>query len=156
MSYSLAMRIGLIFLVVASGVAGRAHAQNPMQAYASAQADHLMITPGGVDARSGRYNYEETDLSIGGESGLQLTRLSRGGVWGHNEPFGNFTHNFDITIAEKRVIISKSSYSHYANRNYAGADYRMEIRYGFPIDTFDAYATYSTADRRAERAALRS
>lgn len=111
-----------------------AQSANTPQAYASAPADHLLITPNGVDLRSGHYDYKQTDLSIGGDgaAGLQLTRMARwGGIWGHVEPFANFTHNFDIVIAEKRV--HGSNYYH-----GSGSDFRMIVRLGQQVETFDA------------------
>lgn len=36
--------------------------------------DKFVISGGGVDMRSGRYAYSLTDLSIGGDDGLALTR----------------------------------------------------------------------------------
>lgn len=115
-----------------------AQSANTPQAYATAPADHLLVTPTGVDLRTGRYDYKQTDLSIGGEgdSGLQLIRLARGGVLGHDEPFANFTHNFDIMIAEKRVHITGGDYYH-----GSGDDFRMIVRFGGRSETFDSFTT---------------
>lgn len=133
-----ARRILMLTTALAATGAEPALAQsaNTPQAYATAPADHLLVTPNGVDLRSGRYDYKATDLSIGGDgsAGLQLTRLPRGGIWGHVEPFGNFTHNFDMMIAEKLVHIEGGTYNH-----KSGSDYRMIVRLGDKVDTFDGY-----------------
>ncbi|HEX8222420.1 MAG TPA: hypothetical protein VF605_01230, partial [Allosphingosinicella sp.] len=114
------------------------------KAYASAPADHQLITAGGVDLRTLRYDYKATDLAIGGggEAGLELTRLPRGGVWGHQEPFANFTHNFDIMIAEKRVNPNGGNFRH-----GSGNGYRMIVRYGARSESFDAEAASPWFDR---------
>jgi RHS repeat-associated protein len=65
-------------------------------------ADSFVMAPGGVDMRTGRYAYNETDLSIGGEGseGLALTRTLNADVPGHRNPFGNISHNWDIMVSE--------------------------------------------------------
>ncbi|HLL30698.1 MAG TPA: hypothetical protein VK403_06860, partial [Allosphingosinicella sp.] len=136
-----ALGCALLALTACCGLAAgpaAAQGQNTPQAYATAPADHKLVTPNGVDLRSGRFDYRQTDLSIGaeGDSGLQLTRLPRGGIWGHVEPFANFTHNLDIMIAEKRVAISSGRYDH-----GFGEDYRMIVRFGSRSETFDGYST---------------
>src|SRR5206468_3498705 len=58
--------------------------------------------PGGVDMRSGRYMYSQTDLAIPA-AGFALTRTMTQQVQGHNSPFANFSHNWDIMVTEKRI-----------------------------------------------------
>src|SRR5689334_16924800 len=60
--------------------------------------DKFVISAGGVDMRSGRYNYSHTDISIGGDSGLALTRTMTQQGQFHTNPFGSFSHNFDIYV----------------------------------------------------------
>lgn len=107
------------------------------QAYASAPADHLLVTKGGVDMRSGTYNFSQTDLSIGEEgSVLTLTRTPRAGSQQHVLPFGNFTHNWDMYIVEKRVDIVKGNYN-----TGSGLDYRMMAHVGGGAEAFDGLAS---------------
>src|SRR5687767_8422015 len=68
----------------------------------STPAEKFAIAPGGVDMRTGQYAYEETDVAIGG---LALTRTMQPGVLGNTSPFGNFSHNLDIMITERRINI---------------------------------------------------
>ena len=64
-------------------------------------AEKFVTAPGGVDMRTGRYVYSETDLSIGGESGgLALTRTLTANVPGHSNPFANLSHNWDMMVSE--------------------------------------------------------
>ena len=85
-------------------------------------AEKFAIAPGGVDMRTGRYAYSETDLSIGGESGgLALTRILAADVKGHANPFGNLSHNWDIMVSEKRPD---------------GADFQINVHYGGRSQTF--------------------
>ena len=54
--------------------------------------------------RTGRYAYSETDLSGGGGQGaLALTRIMPEAVGNHANPFGNFSHNWDIFLIETPV-----------------------------------------------------
>ena len=65
----------------------------------STPAETFAMAPGGVDMRTGRYVYNETDLAIGGESGaLALTRTMTQPVPGHANPFANLSHNWDIMM----------------------------------------------------------
>jgi YD repeat-containing protein len=94
----------------------------------STPADHFAIAPGGVDMRTGRYVYNETDLSIGG---LALSRTMAAGVLDHANPFGNFSHNWDVMIMERRINISDPG-------NPNGLDYRMNVYFGGRSQTFEA------------------
>jgi YD repeat-containing protein len=99
----------------------------------STPADHFAIAPGGVDMRTGRYVYDETDLSIGGEAGgLVLSRTMAAGVLGHTNPFGNLSHNWDVMIMERRININDPG-------NMQGLDYRMNVYFGGRSQTFEAY-----------------
>jgi hypothetical protein len=91
--------------------------------------DHFVVTPGGVDMRSGRYTYSHTDLSIGGDAGLQLTRSNKQD-YGLN-PFGYLSDNFDIVAVGRRVNIANNDY-----RTGAGNDFQVEVGIGGLSDTF--------------------
>ncbi|MFN3389189.1 MAG: hypothetical protein ACK40O_09655, partial [Allosphingosinicella sp.] len=100
--------------------------------------EKFAIAPGGVDMRSGRYVYEHTDLTIGAEGGaLTLTRTLAQPVWGHTNPFGNFSHNWDILLVEKRVNITENEFKHHAGR----PDYQMEVVFGGRTEAFRAYGS---------------
>jgi RHS repeat-associated protein len=91
-------------------------------------AESFAMAPGGVDMRTGRYAYSETDLSIGGEGGLALTRTMTQNIPGHGNPFGNFSHNWDITITELRI--------QYDNPQLSGLDFRIFVNFGGRSQTF--------------------
>ena len=86
--------------------------------------------------RTGRYVYEQTDLSIGGENGgLALTRTTVQQVAGHTNPFANFSHNWDILLTEKRVNILENNFVH----NPGQPDYQIEIAFGARSQSFRGY-----------------
>jgi hypothetical protein len=93
--------------------------------------DKFVISPGGVDMRSGRYDYSHTDLSIGGESGLALTRTMTQLGLGHASPFGSFSHNFDIYLQETFVSIQNNDF-----RPNAGGDPQIEVIFDGRAQTF--------------------
>ena len=73
------------------------------QSLISNPAEKMLTSPGGVDVGTGEYAYSETDLSIGGEAGgLTLSRMMIHTAGGAN-PFGTFTHNWDIQLQEMPV-----------------------------------------------------
>lgn len=93
--------------------------------------EQYAIAPGGVDMRTGRYVTRQTDLSIGtANGGLSLTRIEATGV--AVDPFGNFSHNWDIKAVERRVDLN--------NPSNGGIDYRMEIVFDGHSATFDSYS----------------
>ncbi|HEY7811311.1 MAG TPA: hypothetical protein VIA98_13150 [Allosphingosinicella sp.] len=93
-------------------------------------ADKFLIAPGGVDLRTGRYAYSETDLSIGGEQGgLALNRTMPEYAGKHANPFGNFSHGWDITLLETRVDLT--------NGQPTGGDYRMTLHLDGRVHTFE-------------------
>lgn len=96
-------------------------------------ADKFFIAPGGVDLRTGRYVYNQTDLTIGGENdrGLSLTRTMSNYVANHANPFGNFSHNWDIMLLETRVGIDSAK--------PVGADFRMNVHAGSRSYTFESH-----------------
>ncbi|MFL6845187.1 MAG: RHS repeat domain-containing protein [Allosphingosinicella sp.] len=100
-------------------------------------AEKYAVAPGGVDMRTGRYAYSQTDLSIGGEGesgGLALTRLMTAGLSGHANPFANLSHNWDVMLSERRI--------QYDNPNQLGNDYRINVHFGGRSQTFQSRAIY--------------
>jgi hypothetical protein len=98
-----------------------------------------MIAPGGVDMRTGRYVYSQTDLSVGqGESLFELKRIMKALVRGHIDPFGNFSHNWDISLSEKRVNIDQHSFDH-----GSGTDFRINVNYGGLTETFQSRSIHT-------------
>ena len=99
-------------------------------------AEKYAIAPGGVDMRTGRYVYTQTDLAIGGTdqaSSLKLVRTMPQTVLNHASPFGNMSHNWDISIEEFRNIRDQGVEA-------SGNDYRMVVSMGGRSETFDAYS----------------
>lgn len=75
----------------------------------------LGSSPGGVDMRSGTFNYQNTDVSIGGEgdAGLTLVRVFsyKDSLSTFRQAFGNFfSHNWDIQLQERRLPRAGSCY----------------------------------------------
>ncbi|MGH6615199.1 hypothetical protein [Sphingomonas sp.] len=96
-------------------------------------AEKFIITPGGVDLRTGRYAYDTTDLTIGGEGGLKLNRIMSDYVGQHANPFGNFSHNWDIMLVETRVGLSQGT--------PVGSDFRANVHSGGRSLTFESNLT---------------
>lgn len=68
--------------------------------------DVMMVSPTGVDLRSGLFQVNKTLLSIGdpGDGGIDFRRLPR--TYGHSESPGRmaqFNHNWDIEFKERRA-----------------------------------------------------
>lgn len=102
----------------------------------SPPAEKFVISPGGVDMRTGRYGYDMTDLSVGESNetgGLALSRTLSTAVVGHQDPFGNFSHNWDVYMTETAVDLANGVY----NQN-TGPDQRMSIRFGGRSETFES------------------
>jgi len=99
-------------------------------------AEKLAVSPGGVDMRSGRYAYDQTDLTIGGGA-LSLARSLAQPVAGHVNPFANFSHNWDVLISEKRINIFQNNFVHQAGQS----DYQMEVSFGGVSQTFRSYGS---------------
>ncbi|HEX8307661.1 MAG TPA: hypothetical protein VF645_04505, partial [Allosphingosinicella sp.] len=88
-------------------------------------AEKFIIAPGGVDMRTGRYVYNETDLSIGGEGngGLALTRtLTANAPNGHFNPFASLSHNWDIMVTETQSekLNERNEYDRFAHVHFGG------------------------------------
>ncbi|HYI49538.1 MAG TPA: hypothetical protein VEX35_13855, partial [Allosphingosinicella sp.] len=129
-----ARRLIRALLGAAGGLAGLAFsapalAQSGESRLISTPAEKFAMAPGGVDMRTGRYAASETDLSIGPEGGgLALTRSLSADVPGHGNPFGNFSHNWDVMVSEMRV--------NYDNSQQSGQDYRIFVHYGGRSQTY--------------------
>jgi len=84
------------FVLLALALVSVAHAQDRI---VNNPAEHFATAPGGVDMRSGRYVYNETDLSIGDkDGGLVLTRTMPEAISEHFHSFGNFANNWDVYL----------------------------------------------------------
>lgn len=121
--------VAVLMMACLNSEAVSAQVKTP-EALATAPADHLLNVGVGLDARTGRFKYQHSDLKIGS---LELNRLSRGGVLGHLEPFGNFTHDFDIMIAVKNVDIEIGQYLHSPGQ----PDLRVVVKFGSEVQVFD-------------------
>ena len=126
----------------ALGVAGPgtvARAQNPAQVLSAPPAEKYAVSPGGVDMRTGTYASQSDDLSIGsgaGDSSLTLTRILGHLVVGHDNPFGNFSSNWDIMLTQKRINLDQGT-----TQDQSGVDYQVSVRFGGRSQTFRAYST---------------
>ncbi|WP_152569457.1 MULTISPECIES: hypothetical protein [Sphingomonas] len=108
--------------------------------------EKMLISPGGVDLRSGRYNYEHKDVAIGDANGIVLTRSISQQLVGHNNPFGSFSHSFDIMVSEKRINLFTGDLI-----NGHGNDFQIEVNFGGLSQTFSSQQQagygYSQASR---------
>jgi len=98
---------------------------------ASPPAERLLVSPTGVDLRTGRYDFSQTDLSIGEASeggGLALTRSLGNDAIGHINPFGNFSHNLDIFL-DMRLIEHLSQ--------GGGSGTQIRVHFGGRSQTFE-------------------
>lgn len=104
---------------------------------ASSSAEQFAVSEGGVDMRTGRYALREVDLSIGSADtgGITFTRLLTTAIGGHEDPFGNLSHDWDILITEKLVDLNGGNLSH-----GSGSDARMQVHFGGRSETFDQAA----------------
>lgn len=143
-------RVALFFLLIVSSwiaMAPLRAQEQPYTAFMSPPADRIVVSPGGVDMRTGRYMFSQTDLSIGGESGgLALTRQAATGVLAHVEPLANFSHNFDIMLTEARVDMVKMNFD-----PGAGQDYRISVHYAGRADTFQARSNVAALAQVSQR-----
>jgi YD repeat-containing protein len=67
-------------------------------------AEKFAMAPGGVDLRTGRYVYSNTDLAVGpadGAGALKLDRIMPDYAGSHANPFGSFSDNWDIFVLER-------------------------------------------------------
>jgi RHS repeat-associated protein len=99
----------------------------------STPAEKFITAPGGVDLRSGRFAYEETDLAIGGggNAGLSLARTLTATVPGHSNPFGNLSHNWDIMVSERKFSID-------APESSSGQDFQIFVHFAGRSQTYQS------------------
>lgn len=104
-------------------------------------AEKFVVAPGGVDMRTMRYVYHDTDLSIGGDGdgGLSLVRTLPTASPPHaTNPFGNFTFNWDFSLDIYRIDI-------YSEDNVPGPplppgnDYKAFVNVDGRTHTFRGY-----------------
>ena len=83
--------------------------------------------------RTGRFVYDETDLSIGGEGsgGLSLKRILTANVIGHSNPFANLSHNWDIMVSELRINMD--------DPDAIGQDFQINVHFGGRSQTYRSY-----------------
>ena len=135
------LRIACGTLFLASGGWAAAGAQSvgggggggdaPISRTLAPPAERLAVTPGGVDMRTGRYNFSQTDLSIGEDNetgGLALTRSLGTDAAGHVSPFANFSHNYDIFITLQQI--DQVTFGN-------GAGTRVRVHFGGRSETFE-------------------
>lgn len=92
-------------------------------------AEKFVTSPGGVDLRTGRFVYSQTDIPAPEPAGgLALTRTMPDYVAMHANQFGNFSSNWDIMLLETRTNL-------YTGEPY-GNDYRMNLHLGGRSITF--------------------
>jgi YD repeat-containing protein len=109
-----------LFLGLTAAFASAGHADNELLA---PPPEKFVISGGGVDMRSGRYAYSHTDLSIGGDGGLALTRsMGQLGI-AHASPFGSFSDNFDIFIQQVTVNMETGDF----RPNVGGPDLQIQV-----------------------------
>ena len=135
--------IALLLAALAALATAFPAAAQPGSTLINTPAETYAIAPGGVDMRTGRYTYSQTDLSIGGAgtAGLALTRSRASGGQGHSNPFGGFSHNWDVMLVERRIDIDAQ------NPEITGVDYRIGVHFGGRSQTFESYS-YSTGFRQ--------
>jgi RHS repeat-associated protein len=124
-------------------------------------AEKYLIAPGGVDLRTGRYAYGETDLGGGGGPGVPaLTRILPEAVGNHANPFGNFSHNWDMFLVETPPLDPGNNMVR-ANVHYGGRSLTFETpgnieagSYSFKSD--GQYASLTYTGSRAAGTAIHS
>ena len=127
--------------------------------------EKMMVSPGGVDMRSGRYAYSKTDVSIGGDSGLSLTRTMNQQVLAHTPPFGSFSHNFDIMLTIKSISVEArimtdwpggpDTQAEVAGGGLSATFLSQGLTAGYDLSSRAGYArlTYSAPDNKRENPA---
>ncbi|HEX8240830.1 MAG TPA: hypothetical protein VF574_13925, partial [Allosphingosinicella sp.] len=104
-------------------------------------AEKFVTAPGGVDMRTGRFVYSETDLSIGGpgNGGLALSRVLAANVLEHGNPFANLSHNWDIMVSEVR--------NNFDDPQANGQDFQINVHFGGRSQTYRARYNYTGFDQ---------
>lgn len=125
------MRTWALAALVALGLAAPAAAQEESKLI-NTPAEKFVTAPGGVDMRTGRYAYNETDLLMGG---LALTRTLTATVGGHGNPFANLSHNWDIMVSETYNPVKNEFDTH---------DLQVNVHYDGRSQTYEAPYVNST------------
>lgn len=128
-------RLALALCVVASPLACPGEARAQTAGVTAPPAEQYTVSPGGVDMRTGRYTYRQTDLSLGQPdgAGISLDRLETAGLPGHISPFANFASNWDITLTERRRNLISG-----ALVTAGDSDFQVYVNEGGRLDTFSA------------------
>jgi hypothetical protein len=112
-----------------------AHAQIAQKLF-NTPAEKFLMAPGGVDMRTGRYVYSQTDLSIGDQiGGITFQRTMTSNLDDHDHPFGNLSHNWEIMISEWRVNMDSPP--------DPGQDYQINIHFGGRTQTYQSRYQWS-------------
>ncbi|HEX5184872.1 MAG TPA: hypothetical protein VFW19_17170 [Allosphingosinicella sp.] len=132
---SIRSRIGALSFAAAVALATGAAPVFAQSTSVATPAEKYAVNPGGVDMRTGAYHYTHTDLAIGGSDesgGLALTR-SQMSPWHRNQPFGNQSYNWDISLSLKRISLQSNNY-----QDGSGIDYQVSIHFGGRSKTFNS------------------
>lgn len=123
------MRRATEFLIVCGAVIAfalsmpsQAFAQTMPSSYLNAPTpDKVAVSAGGVDVRTGHDVNSSTDLSVGSGGGaIALQRSTPTAIQGHVSPFGNFSHNWDITLVIKATLNQYNTNDYTASVNFGG------------------------------------
>ncbi|HEY0311444.1 MAG TPA: hypothetical protein VGC56_03020 [Allosphingosinicella sp.] len=125
-----------------AGLAALAPAAAAADSVLAPPPEKMMVSPGGVDMRSGRYAYSQTDVSIGGDSGLALTRTMTQQVVNHTNPFGNFSHNFDLMLTIKSINVQQGI----STDTPGQPDTQAEVAFGGVSASFQSISTNTGYD----------
>ncbi len=145
-------------LFAAVALAAPAAAQNTSKLI-NMPAEKYLVAPGGVDMRTGRYAHNETDLTGGGGQGaLVLTRIMPEAVGFHANPFGNFSHNWDIFLV-LTPSLAPGDDTLRANVHYGGRSLTFESRgsaetFGYAFKSDGALASLTYTGSRAAGTAI--
>jgi len=105
--------------------------------------EKFATSPGGFDMRSGRYLYDHLDLSIGGEHGIELHRLSVASDLSNLIRFGEFISNWTISVTESRGQTPEanqpSEYDYQVSVNYGGKSASFQSHYNPSPDGLGAF-----------------
>lgn len=125
------LRLVIGLLLASCGLTGSALAQSGR--VISVPSDQPVVSAGGVDLNSGRFNYKQEDLTVGdGDGGLSFVRTMPY-LTDMQAALGNFTSNWDVWISIGRFSISaRQTDGGWPN----GSDYVAMVNDGSRILTF--------------------
>jgi hypothetical protein len=92
---------------------GTAIAQTPppIDAVPPSPAQDHAVSDGGVDMRTGQYQYSKTDLQMGGVGGISLERTSGSEIRFAWKPMGHFSHNWHLYVTYKTISGGGASFA---------------------------------------------